>query len=44
MQYLLNFLFVAFLEVGDLIGTLLGLFDLLPRFHLLLLQQGYPVR
>lgn len=41
---LLHLLLVAALELLDLAGALLGLLDLLPRLHLLLLQQGDAVR
>jgi hypothetical protein len=37
--YLLDLLFVSLFEVGDVVCSLLGLLDLLPGFHLLLLQQ-----
>ena len=38
--YLLNFLLVPLLEIRNIIGPLLGLLYLLPRLHLLLLEQG----
>ena len=41
--YLLDFLLVTFLERGDVGCTLLGFLDLLPRLHLLLLEQGNSV-
>ena len=40
MTYLLDAIFVAFLEREDLIGTLLGIIDLLPCLLLFLLEQG----
>lgn len=43
-SYLLNFLLLAFFDVGDLIGTLLGLLNLFPGLHFLLLEQGNAVR
>ena len=40
LTYLLDFFFVSLLEVSDVVGTLLGFLDLLPRFHFLLLKKG----
>ena len=40
MTYLLDAIFVAFLEREDLISTLLGVIDLLPCLLLFLLEQG----
>lgn len=37
-------LLVLLLEAHDLGGLLLGLLDLLPRLHLLLLEQGNSIR
>jgi hypothetical protein len=41
--YLLDFLFVTLFERRDIAGTLLGLLDLLPGLHLLLLEQSNSV-
>jgi hypothetical protein len=40
LHLLLNFKFVLLLQRNDLSGTLLGLFNFLPRTHLLLLKQS----
>jgi len=41
--YLLDLLFVTLFERRDIAGTLLGLLDLLPGLHLLLLEQSNSV-
>ena len=40
IAYLLDSLFIALLKSQDLTSSLLGVVDLLPRLHLLLLQKG----
>ena len=40
MTYLLDAIFVAFLEREDLISALLGIVDLLPCLLLFLLEKG----
>ena len=40
ITYLLNFFFVSLLQTRDVIGTLLGLLNLLPSFHLFLFEEG----
>ena len=38
--YLLDLLLISLLQSSNVIGSLLGLLDLLPSLHLLLLEQG----
>jgi hypothetical protein len=40
----LDFVFVTFLALGDIIGALFGILDLLPGLHLLLLKQCDTIR
>lgn len=39
-KYLLDLLFVALLQILDLAGAFLGLFDLLPSLHLFLFKKS----
>ena len=39
----MDFVLVSLLESGDISGTLLGLLNLLPRLHLLLLEESNSV-
>ena len=41
--YLLHFFLVPLLKGRDVSGSLLGLIDLLPSFHLFLLEKGYAI-
>ena len=40
---MLNSLFISILEPDDIACSALGLFDFLPGFHFLLLEEGNPV-
>ena len=39
-EYLLNLIFISPFADGDIFGALLGILDLLPGLHLLLLEEG----
>ena len=39
-EYLLNLIFITPFADGDIVRALLGILDLLPGFHLLLLEEG----
>jgi len=39
-EYLLNLIFITPFADGDIVGALLGVLDLFPGLHFLLLEQG----
>ena len=39
-EYLLNFILIAPFAGGDIVGALLGILNLLPGLHFLLLKEG----
>ena len=39
-EYLLNLIFITPFADGDIVGALLGILNLLPCLHLLLLKEG----
>ena len=39
-EYLLNLIFITPFADGDIVGALLGILDLLPGLHFLLLEEG----
>jgi len=39
-EYLLNLILITPFADGDIVGTLLGILNLLPGLHLLLLEEG----